>query len=76
MRAIWVVLAVAGLGQAARADCAGDIAALEPRVAAVPQKTERVKLTGMLERARRELMENDETECGWAVSRVKLALPR
>ncbi len=58
----------------AAADCRADIDALAPRVAAVPQKAERVRIQGLLERARRELLENDETECGWAVDRVRARL--
>jgi hypothetical protein len=59
---------------AAHADCAGEVAALAPKVAAVQPAAHRVRIEGFLERARRELLENDETECGFAVQRVREAL--
>lgn len=59
---------------AARADCQEEVTALAQRVEQVKQGEQRTRLDALLEQARRELLENDETECRWAAHEVAEAL--
>lgn len=51
---------------AARADCQADIGRMEKQVQQVPPGARRQSLDLLVQRARREILENDELECSYA----------
>ena len=76
MKPIVLLTTILLLPAAAFANCARDVADMTPKVAQIKDAKTRARAENYLQRASRELQENDEFECQSAIGAIEKLMPR